>query len=177
MFTFQVDSDLALVLVHERYAERYEMLAKENYEYLSQWLAWPPHCRSAQNFRNFIKGALKDYAEGKSMTCGILFHDELVGNVSFNDIDQDLKTVQVGYWIGQSYQGNGIITRVCQALINMAFTEMGMKKVQISAAVDNHPSRAVCERLGMTLEGVISRAENLNGRIVDHAVYGLLKSE
>jgi len=48
-----------------------------------------------------------------------------------------------------------------------------MQKVQISVAVDNQPSRKVCERLGFSLEGVITRSENLNGRVVDHAIYGL----
>ena len=40
-------------------------------------------------------------------------------------------------------------------------------------ATENLASRAICERLGMKLEGIISNAENLNGRIVDHAIYGL----
>lgn len=48
-----------------------------------------------------------------------------------------------------------------------------MEKVEISAAVENAASRAVCERLGCELEGIITRNENLNGRIVDHAIYGL----
>lgn len=48
-----------------------------------------------------------------------------------------------------------------------------MEKIQISAATGNQPSRNVCERLGFVLEGIITRAENLNGRVVDHAVYGL----
>jgi ribosomal-protein-serine acetyltransferase len=48
-----------------------------------------------------------------------------------------------------------------------------MQKVEISVAVDNQSSRGVCERLGFKLEGIITRAENLNGRVVDHAVYGL----
>lgn len=62
-------------------------------------------------------------------------------------------------------------------LIRYAFTELEMHKVQISAATENRPSRALCERLGMSLEGVITRAENLNGRVVDHAIYGLSREE
>ena len=55
----------------------------------------------------------------------------------------------------------------------MAFTDLDMDKVEISAAEKNVASRKVCERLGFKLEGVITQAENINGRIVDHAVYGL----
>lgn len=58
-------------------------------------------------------------------------------------------------------------------LIEIALTELGMRKVEISVAVDNQPSRNVCERLVFSLEGVITCAENLNDQIVDHAIYGL----
>ena len=50
---------------------------------------------------------------------------------------------------------------------------MGIKKIQIATAVANIPSRNICERLGFIIEGVITRAENLNGKVVDHAIYGL----
>ncbi len=53
-----------------------------------------------------------------------------------------------------------------------------MEKVEISAAVENQSSRKVCERLQFNLEGIITRSENLNGRIiVDHAIYGLHRSK
>ena len=58
----------------------------------------------------------------------------------------------------------------------MAFIELDMQKVEISAAVENQSSRKVCERLGFSLEGVITCSENLNGRVVDHAIYGLSRT-
>ncbi|MFA0502952.1 GNAT family N-acetyltransferase, partial [Vibrio sp. 10N.222.46.A1] len=57
--------------------------------------------------------------------------------------------------------------------IDIAFNELDMEKVEISAATGNQSSRKVCERLHFTLEGIITRNENLNGRIIDHAIYGL----
>ena len=51
-----------------------------------------------------------------------------------------------------------------------------MEKVEIEAAVENKLSRAVIERVGGTLEGIIKNAENLHGKIVDHAVYGVYKA-
>ncbi|PID64840.1 MAG: RimJ/RimL family protein N-acetyltransferase [Gammaproteobacteria bacterium] len=124
----------------------------------------------------FIKKSLHDYADGKSLTCAIIYQDNIVGNISFNQILPTLKKVEIGYWLRQDYQGKGIVSQSVNTLIRYAFDKLDMQVVQISAAVDNLPSRRVCERLGFTLQGIIPHAENINGRIVDHAVYTLRQS-
>ena len=48
-----------------------------------------------------------------------------------------------------------------------------MEKVQIAAADGNAKSRAVCERLGMKLEGIITNRERIGDRILNHAIYGI----
>lgn len=106
----------------------------------------------------------------------MLYKDKLVGNISFNSINNELKKVEIGYWLSAEYQGNGIVTKSVSKLIEMAFTELNILKIQISVAVENQPSRKVCERLGFNLEGIITHAENLNGRVVDHAIYGLSRN-
>ncbi|HFG1639877.1 TPA: GNAT family N-acetyltransferase [Vibrio cholerae] len=173
MFTLDVDTDLKLALVDTKFAPQYLEIVSREREYLSQWLAWPPHANSEEFFLSFIKRSLHDYADGKSLVCGMIYKDKLVGNISFNSISYQLKKVEMGYWLSSDYQGKGIVSRSVLKLIDVAFTDLDMEKVQISAATGNQPSRNVCERLGFVLEGTITRAENLNGRIVDHAVYGL----
>ncbi len=173
MFTLEVNKHLKLALVEPKFAPLYLDIVTRQRDYLSQWLAWPPHAKDEAFFLSFIKRSLIDYADGKSLVCAMLYNDELVGNISFNSINHDLKKVTIGYWLNSDYQGKGIVSQSVSKLVELAFSQLDMKKVEISAAVDNHPSRNVCERLGFELEGVITRAENLNGRIVDHAIYGL----
>ncbi|MEZ5476578.1 MAG: GNAT family protein [Thiolinea sp.] len=177
MFTLDIEAGLALALVQPSFATRYLEIVSRERDYLSQWLAWPQHADSEDFFLTFIRKALHDYADGKAMTCAIIFHDQVVGNISFNTINHSLKKVEIGYWLSSRYQGQGIVTKSVAKLIDRSFHELGMEKVQISAAADNTPSRKVCERLGFELEGVITRSENLNGRVVDHAVYGLRKPQ
>lgn len=173
MFTLDVDEGLQLALVEPSFAPLYFDIVSNQRDYLGEWLVWPPQADSEAFFLNFVKRSLHDYADGKSLVCAVIYHNELVGNVGFNTIDHELKTVEIGYWLSLDYQGKGIVSKSVSKLIALAFTELNMQKVQISAAVDNLPSLAVCERLGFQLEGVLTRAENLNGKIVDHAVYGL----
>ncbi len=173
MFKIKVDDEIDLVLVQQSFAPMYEKLAKHNFAYLEKWLAWPNQCRTSEDFSSFIKKSLHDYADGKSMICGILFQGNLVGNIGFNSIDNELKKVEIGYWLVESLRGQGIVTRACRKLFDIAFNELKMQKVQICAATENQLSKAVCQRLGMALEGTITNSENLNGRIVDHCIYGI----
>ncbi|MFT5880659.1 MAG: ribosomal-protein-serine acetyltransferase [Moritella sp.] len=173
MFKLIIDDEINLCLVHQSFVPRYAALAKDNYDHLSEWLAWPYICKTEDDFKKFVLGSLHDYADNKSMNCAIEYKGEIVGNISFNTIDVAVKKVEIGYWLASRAQGNGIMTRACQSLIDYAFNQMNMDKVEIAAAVDNAPSRAVCERLGMTLEGVITNAEKVGDRILSHAIYGL----
>jgi len=176
MFKVVVDNDITLHLVHQAFVPRYVQLVTESREYISQWMAWPLFCQTEDDFKKFVTGSLHKYADGESMNCSIEYRGEIVGNCGFNTINHHLQVVEIGYWIGEKYQGNGIITRACQYLIDYAFTGLDMHKVQISAAEENLPSRSVCERLGMQLEGIITNKEKIGERILNHAIYGLHRS-
>ena len=52
-----------------------------------------------------------------------------------------------------------------------------MEKVQIAATEGNVKSRAVCDRLGMKLEGIVTNRERIGDRILNHAIYGIHNTE
>lgn len=176
MFIQKIDADISLALVQESFASHYSSIVNDQVDYLSKWLAWPTVCNREQDFRFFIQRVLHEYADGKSMTCAIIYRGEIVGNCSFNTINYDTRCAEVGYWLSKHYQGKGIITRVVNHLISIAFNELDLEKVQLSAAVENLPSRRVAERVGMTLEGVLTNQEKIGGRILDHAIYGIKRN-
>jgi ribosomal-protein-serine acetyltransferase len=177
MFTWQLDDELALTFLQPDMATELYGLCQQNREYLSQWLPWVPFIQRRDDTATFIRHAIEGFARGDSLTTAIEYQGELVGVIGYNRIDQSLGKVTLGYWLAERWQGNGIIGRACRALIHHAFEEMGMEKAEISAALDNEASRAVCERLGMRQEGIVRRAERLGDRVVDHALYGLLRDE
>ena len=168
-----VDKEIQLTPVQESYAQLYVELARENYDYLAKWLVWPPFTKTEKDFSDFISRCQRDYASGDAITFGVIYSGKLVGNIAYKYINTELKKVEIGYWIDQNHQGKGIISRACARLVEYAFSNLGMSKVEMRVASDNKPSRTLCERLGMTLEGTISNAELIQGRILDHAIYGL----
>ncbi|MGQ4006149.1 GNAT family N-acetyltransferase [Francisellaceae bacterium CB300] len=173
MFEIAVNNEIKLKLINEFFAKEYATIVEENCEYLARWLAWPSFCKTEEDFKAFFKKSLHDYADSKSMVCAIFYRGNIVGNISFNSINYELKVVEIGYWIADKFQGKGIITNSCSFLIDYAFTILRIQKVQISVAEENIASRAVCERLGLKLEGIITNKEKVRNKILNHAVYGI----
>lgn len=175
MFTLRIDNDIELRLIDRALAPKMFEIIQSEKAYLSEWLAWPELTKNLTDYLGYVKVVSQDYANGKGMACNILYQGNPVGCISFNYINELLKKAEIGYWLSEKYQGKGIVTKCSKKLINIAFNELNLDKIEIPVAEKNLPSRAVCERLGMSIEGTISNAENLNGKIVNHVFYALAR--
>ena len=69
------------------------------------------------------------------------------------------------------------MTHCVARLLEMAFSSLQAKKVQISCATTNTASNRLAQKAGMKLEGLIRNVEKVNDSIYDHHVYGILEAE
>ena len=83
----------------------------------------------------------------------------------------------IGYWLVSAFEGRGLITRACRAIVSHAFVEHEAHRVTIASAVTNTRSRAVPERLGFVLDGVAREATRTYEGFSDLAIYGILDRE
>ena len=173
MFDQKITDKIELVLIREEFVSEYVDLVSDDFDYLSEWLEWPRFCRTEQDFRKFVANSDKGYEAGESMNCTILYNGSVAGVSGFTKIDPTLRRAELGYWLGAKYQKKGIATVVCRYLIQHAFSNPEIDKIQVSVAVGNTASRAVCERLEMKLEGIISNVERIGSNVLDHAIYAL----
>ncbi len=175
LFKKKIDEEINLVFFNESLAEKLFQLIETDREYLKKWLPWVSFTKEVSDTKKFIKDSIVAFSSGNAMHCFIEYKREIVGIIGYNSIRYDLKKVEIGYWLGANYQGNGIITRCVRALSEYAFSKLDMEKVEISTASKNYPSQGVCKRLGFQIEGTIKNSENLDGEIVDMIVWGLYK--
>ena len=84
---------------------------------------------------------------------------------------------ELGYWLSEDVQGQGIATRTVRGLCAYCFNELKLGRVEIRCATENARSRRVPERLGFTQEGILRRMDKLEHGWADWAVYGLLADE
>lgn len=100
--------------------------------------------------------------------------DEFVGSTGFHNIDWSVRKFEIGYWIDTRMSGNGYMAEAVGKLTKLALNELNGKRVEIRCESTNDKSRAVPERLGYELEGIL-RNEDLSvdgERLTDTCVYG-----
>jgi ribosomal-protein-serine acetyltransferase len=148
-----------------------------NRDHLGRWLPWVESTHDAGDTREFLEQVAENRSRGRTAAYGIWRGEELAGLVGLHDIDAANGTAQIGYWIAERFQGRGLMTRAVQALIRMAFEELGLERIEIRCAAGNLRSQAIPKRLGFTLEGTLRGAQRLGGERVALRVYGLLREE
>ncbi len=148
-----------------------------NRDHLRPWMPWIGAVISPGDTRQFIQSVIDQMARNDGYQCAIRVDGAIAGIVGHHSIDWANRLTSLGYWLAAGHQGRGIMTRSCGALIDFAFDDLDLNRVEISAATDNRNSLAVIERLGLTAEGVRRQAEWVHDRFVDLRCYAILRQE
>lgn len=177
MFRQVIEPGLELRLLEMHHAEELFHLTEQNRNSLRQWLPWLDTTRNVKDTERFIEGAMKQYAANLGFQVGIWYQGQLAGVICFYGLNWLHRSVGIGYWLGQAFRGQGMMTKACWAMVNYAFAELQLNRAEIRAAVGNRPSRAVPERLGFVQEGIVRETEWLYDHFVDHVIYGMLAKD
>jgi ribosomal-protein-serine acetyltransferase len=177
VFGYKLGENTQLRLLEERHGEQLADLTDRNREHLRAWLPWVDADRTVEDSKNFIRGALKQFAANNGFQAGIWHEGRLAGVVGYHAIDWENRSTALGYWLGKEFQGRGLATAACRALVDHAFEDLGLNRVSIACATENKSSCAIPERLGFRREGIRRQAEWLYDHFVDHVVYAALASE
>jgi len=87
------------------------------------------------------------------------------------------QTVEVGYIFAPRSGGQGYATEAVRALLDLAFGELGARRVVARVDERNLRSRALLERLGLRLEAHLIENEWVKGELTSEVDYALLARE
>jgi ribosomal-protein-serine acetyltransferase len=173
----QIDDDLFLKQLDLEDAPEIFDLVDENRAFLRQWLPWLDGNTTLSDSESFIQFTLNSFQENQNVNFSIHYKNQIVGTVGQHEINWTNKHTTLGYWLGEKFNGKGILTRSLEAVINYSLNTLELNLVTLAAAVENKKSRAIPERLGFSFEGIERQREWLYDHYVDHAIYSLTKSE
>ena len=113
--------------------------------HLGRWLPFVADTHRIEQTRQVVAGMLADTANPVfTLRSGNAF----AGLIGFKSADAARRSVEIGYWLREEQQGKGIMTAAVRTLCDLAFGEMGMRRVEIRCGTGNLPSNRIPQRLG-----------------------------
>ena len=149
----------------------------ENREFLQKWLPFVEFTNDVSDTELFLKSVSHNADKTKNYVFAIWYKHEFAGLIGFKDTDWVNHKTEFGYWLVEKMQGKGIITNTLKKLIEHAFSDLKLNRIQIKVAIGNSKSAAIAKNLGFTLEGTERDGEFHHNKYLDLQVFSLLKSE
>ena len=140
-------------------------------EHLGRWLPFVAATHRVEQTQEVVAGMLNDTA---NPVFTIRSGDAFAGLIGFKSADAARRSVEIGYWLREEQQGKGIMAAAVRTLCDLAFGEMGMRRVEIRCGTGNLPSNRIPQRLGFLRSHVEAQGEQLSdGEWIDLNVYVL----
>lgn len=86
---------------------------------------------------------------------------EFIASSGLHRIDWSIPKFEIGYWIDTRHSGKGYMTEAVQGITDFAVNELKARRIEIRCESTNVKSRAIPEKLGFVLEGIL-RNEGLS---------------
>ena len=177
MFSAPLPNGFDLRLLELRHAPAIFKAVDENRLHLRPWLPWVDKTETEDDTAAFIRMSLEQFAKNQAVNAGIWQGNQIVGGIGTHPIDWLNQRVEIGYWLGQEFQGQGIVTNAARRMTTFLFDELALNRVEIRCAVENTKSSAIAKRLGFVHEGALRKAILLGGAYHDLELYGMVRED
>jgi len=107
----------------------------------------------------------------------IFADDQYAGGCGINHINWVDRLANLGYWVRTSLAGRGVAPAAAQQVIEWAFENTNLNRIEIVAACGNIRSQRVAEKLGATRDAILKKRMMVSGRAVDAVLYSVIRPD
>lgn len=177
MVELKVDSEIVLKEIELSDAEDIFKLIDSDRENLRTWLSFIDSTKEIADTKDFIHSVLFLPKEIRDLVTVIIYNEQKIGLIGFKLTDFVNKKTEIGYWISKEFENKGIVTKSVVKMIDYAFNNLELNRIQIKCGIGNEKSSKIPKKLNFKFEGIERSAELLNGKFIDAEVYSILKDE
>jgi [ribosomal protein S5]-alanine N-acetyltransferase len=128
-----------------------------------------PHPYTRANASMFLKAAT---SAAEPSNLAIEVEGEAAGAIGYvPGIDVERYSAEIGYWLGESYWGRGIVTEALLLMTEHVFTTVNLLRLFALPFADNAASARVLEKAGFVREAILRSSSVKYGQPRDQALY------
>jgi ribosomal-protein-serine acetyltransferase len=150
---------------------------KESINELKSWLPFAQEVPAVEETEMNMREAYVKFLRRENFRF-LIFHKEtkeFIGSSGIQSINWDISKCEIGYWINTKFSGKGYMTEAIKELTNFGLNQLQFKRIEIKCESTNLKSRAIPEKLGFELEGIL-RNDDLSAdgsKLTDTCIYAI----
>jgi RimJ/RimL family protein N-acetyltransferase len=152
----------------------------ESRERLRPWMGWVDLYQTVADSEEYCRRVGARFDERSDFALGIWHRasGRFLGGTGFHNIDWDVPSFEIGYWIRDGEVGKGYVEEAVRLLMAQAFERMGAQRLAITCNANNERSRRIPERIGFELEGRLrNHMRTEAGPLRDTLVFSLVPGD
>ncbi|MNN39247.1 putative ribosomal N-acetyltransferase YdaF [compost metagenome] len=166
---FQTDR-VSLQVIDESYAQEVNEYNLRNKDFLKPW---EPERHSDFFTVSYQEKLLREeyykIHEGSFYKVWILSQGTIIGSIALSNIVMGVfQSCHLGYKLDEQEQGKGIMTESLRPIIDYAFQELSLHRIEANIMPRNKGSIRLVEKLGFQNEGLARKYLKINGVWEDH---------
>ena len=177
MLKIKADNEITLKEISIEHAEIIFNTINRDRKYLREWLDWVDDSKILDNTLDYIQAVSNNDMYHGRFVMEIWYKNYFAGIIDYHNGNKLCRHAEIGYWLGEKFQGRGIMTKACKTAVDYGFNDLGLNRIVIKCAEGNIKSQAIPKRLNFTHEGIEREGELLHGRFIDLYIYSMLKKE
>ena len=156
-------------------------LRRDNQKYLQmREPLWMPDELSRRSFRLRLRAYNQEARQDRGYAFFIwnLEMSQMMGAVNLSYIRRGAAQMgTVGYWIGERFSNQGLMSEAVGLLCDFAFTTLGLHRLEAACMIDNEPSVRVLKNNKFKEEGYAPRYLKIGGVWADHRLFALCRDD
>lgn len=136
---------------------------------------------SREDMKQTIEAAAAERERGTQIPFVVVYktNSRIIGSSRYLDLSETHKTLEIGWtWYHPDYWRTSVNTETKFLMLQYAFEELGMNRVQFNTDARNIRSQTAIARLGAKKEGVLRKHRIIaDGYVRDTVVFSILKEE
>lgn len=150
---------------------------QESVREVQPWMPWCYPGYSIDDAREYIDITLAARRQGMMYDFAIMVDGRTAGGCGINQINSLDRVANLGYWVRTSCTGRGIASAAVTRLLCWAFDHTNLNRIEIVAAIDNHASQRVAEKVGANRDAVLAKRTMVNGKPSDAVLFSVLRAD
>lgn len=129
--------------------------------------------------RHLVAKDIKAAETGLAMFWAIELKEtgKVIGKCTLWQYSESNQRAEVGYILNRQYWRLGLMSAALEVMINYAFSDLGLHRLEADTDSNNAASLALLEKLGFQREGLFRDRWYVNGQRQDSAMLGLLEQD